>query len=69
MKIADFGLARGVHQIDYYKKTTNVSGSDSIFSGITFLSCNFPVENFVFQQLTSRVERSVITALLLIFRS
>jgi len=25
MKIADFGLARGVHQIDYYKKTTNVS--------------------------------------------
>ncbi|XP_028668720.2 fibroblast growth factor receptor 4 [Erpetoichthys calabaricus] len=23
MKIADFGLARGVHQIDYYKKTTN----------------------------------------------
>lgn len=27
MKIADFGLARGVHQIDYYKKTTNVSES------------------------------------------
>lgn len=27
MKIADFGLARGVHQIDYYKKTTNVSDS------------------------------------------
>lgn len=25
MKIADFGLARGVHQIDYYKKTTTVS--------------------------------------------
>ncbi|KAM6985843.1 fibroblast growth factor receptor 4 [Aplochiton taeniatus] len=23
MKIADFGLARGVHQIDYYKKTSN----------------------------------------------
>ncbi|XP_036403485.1 fibroblast growth factor receptor 4-like [Megalops cyprinoides] len=23
MKIADFGLARGVHNIDYYKKTTN----------------------------------------------
>ncbi|KPP63702.1 fibroblast growth factor receptor 4-like [Scleropages formosus] len=23
MKIADFGLARGVHHIDYYKKTTN----------------------------------------------
>ncbi len=29
MKIADFGLARGVHQIDYYKKTTNVSDSFS----------------------------------------
>lgn len=26
MKIADFGLARDVHNIDYYKKTTNVSG-------------------------------------------
>lgn len=25
MKIADFGLARDVHNIDYYKKTTNVS--------------------------------------------
>ena len=27
MKIADFGLARDVHNIDYYKKTTNVSSS------------------------------------------
>lgn len=26
MKIADFGLARGVHHIDYYKKTSNVRG-------------------------------------------
>lgn len=26
MKIADFGLARDIHHIDYYKKTTNVSG-------------------------------------------
>lgn len=25
MKIADFGLARDIHHIDYYKKTTNVS--------------------------------------------
>lgn len=45
MKIADFGLARGVHQIDYYKKTTNVSDARSSgLSGITFDSCNFPVE-------------------------
>lgn len=29
MKIADFGLARDINNIDYYKKTTNVSpGSD-----------------------------------------
>lgn len=32
MKIADFGLARGVHQIDYYKKTTNVR----VFSSINY---------------------------------
>lgn len=30
MKIADFGLARDVHNIDYYKKTTNVSGVTSV---------------------------------------
>lgn len=29
MKIADFGLARDVHNLDYYKKTTNVSPSKS----------------------------------------
>lgn len=27
MKIADFGLARDVHNLEYYKKTTNVSPS------------------------------------------
>ncbi|KAL7981376.1 hypothetical protein Chor_002272 [Crotalus horridus] len=27
MKIADFGLARDIHHIDYYKKTTNISGA------------------------------------------
>lgn len=30
MKIADFGLARGVHHIDYYKKTSNVRGTAEI---------------------------------------
>lgn len=31
MKIADFGLARDVHDIDYYKKTSNVSwGGDRV---------------------------------------
>ena len=25
MKIADFGLARSVHEMDYYRKTTDVS--------------------------------------------
>ena len=24
MKIADFGLARSVHEVDYYRKTTDV---------------------------------------------
>lgn len=49
MKIADFGLARGVHQIDYYKKTTNVSVSRSrdIFRNPYFCYCSFPAENFV----------------------
>lgn len=29
MKIADFGLARDIHHIDYYKKTTNVSANEA----------------------------------------
>lgn len=32
MKIADFGLARDVHNIDYYKKTTNVRLIPSVLS-------------------------------------
>lgn len=40
MKIADFGLARDVHHIDYYKKTTNVKKEDFYYpkratSGVT----------------------------------
>lgn len=35
MKIADFGLARDINNIDYYKKTTNVSaGSRSVGGGV-----------------------------------
>ena len=34
MKIADFGLARDINNIDYYKKTTNVScGSAEVGRG------------------------------------
>lgn len=33
MKIADFGLARDIHHIDYYKKTTNVSDPVSCLKG------------------------------------
>lgn len=33
MKIADFGLARDIHHIDYYKKTTNVSGAGEAVLG------------------------------------
>lgn len=36
MKIADFGLARDVHNLDYYKKTTNVS------PGSVCLGCRAP---------------------------
>lgn len=35
MKIADFGLARDIHHIDYYKKTTNVSVSLLVAWGST----------------------------------
>jgi len=34
MKIADFGLARDIHHIDYYKKTTNVRGHHSLIDGV-----------------------------------
>lgn len=37
MKIADFGLARDIHHIDYYKKTTNVSFLLGIAWGSTLL--------------------------------
>uniref|UniRef100_A0A9L0SWQ6 Fibroblast growth factor receptor n=1 Tax=Equus caballus TaxID=9796 RepID=A0A9L0SWQ6_HORSE len=33
MKIADFGLARGVHHIDYYKKTSNVREAGQSWMG------------------------------------
>lgn len=33
MKIADFGLARDINNIDYYKKTTNVSRRRSAAGG------------------------------------
>lgn len=36
MKIADFGLARDVHNLDYYKKTTNVSTAPA------WLGCRVP---------------------------
>lgn len=38
MKIADFGLARDINNIDYYKKTTNVSGWFSNLWKQAFLS-------------------------------
>lgn len=40
MKIADFGLARDVHNIDYYKKTTNVSFLHFVFLNY-FLNFSF----------------------------
>lgn len=38
MKIADFGLARDINNIDYYKKTTNVSGRFSFLWKQVFLA-------------------------------
>lgn len=38
MKIADFGLARDINNIDYYKKTTNVSGRFSYLWKQVFIS-------------------------------
>lgn len=35
MKIADFGLARDIHHIDYYKKTTNVR---TVFNYLTLFT-------------------------------
>ncbi|ELV09827.1 Basic fibroblast growth factor receptor 1 [Tupaia chinensis] len=34
MKIADFGLARDIHHIDYYKKTTNWMAPEALFDRI-----------------------------------
>lgn len=38
MKIADFGLARGIHDIDYYKKTSNVSSLNLLYVITVFLA-------------------------------
>ena len=37
MKIADFGLARDIHKIEYYRKTTDVSISNTFFHSILSL--------------------------------
>uniref|UniRef100_A0A8C2Z8Z6 receptor protein-tyrosine kinase n=1 Tax=Cyclopterus lumpus TaxID=8103 RepID=A0A8C2Z8Z6_CYCLU len=40
MKIADFGLARDVHHIDYYKKTTNVRpAAGALLTGVSMSYC------------------------------
>lgn len=39
MKIADFGLARDVHNLDYYKKTTNVSPAPRRVGGPELTRC------------------------------
>uniref|UniRef100_A0A3Q2QUA5 Fibroblast growth factor receptor n=1 Tax=Fundulus heteroclitus TaxID=8078 RepID=A0A3Q2QUA5_FUNHE len=43
MKIADFGLARDVHNIDYYKKTTNVSPRAPKGFGFVYICCFCPL--------------------------
>ena len=41
MKIADFGLARDIHKIEYYRKTTDVSISNNFFPSILSLAIGF----------------------------
>uniref|UniRef100_A0A3Q2CG24 Fibroblast growth factor receptor n=1 Tax=Cyprinodon variegatus TaxID=28743 RepID=A0A3Q2CG24_CYPVA len=48
MKIADFGLARDVHNIDYYKKTTNVR----FHNNFIFILLDLAVAAFLLQQIT-----------------
>lgn len=41
MKIADFGLARDIHHIDYYKKTTNVSFAEVLIKKKVIILISF----------------------------
>jgi len=58
MKIADFGLARDINNIDYYKKTTNVSGWFSslwkqvFLSMIHFKTMVINLKGFLYSSLT-----------------
>lgn len=47
MKIADFGLARDVHDIDYYKKTSNVSVGPGAGQGMGWKSISLAELRFV----------------------
>lgn len=47
MKIADFGLARDVHNIDYYKKTTNVSLALSIALKYVCVDGSYPLDHLL----------------------
>ena len=50
MKIADFGLARDVHQVDYYRKTTDVSNKKcTTFSKTTELGAFHSEKSSVIQ--------------------
>lgn len=58
MKIADFGLARDINNIDYYKKTTNVSGWQSyrliqyLLSVVHLSMANVFLMDFLYSSLT-----------------
>lgn len=60
MKIADFGLARDINNIDYYKKTTNVSGRQAVLSSFERVSfsvvhlsmANIFLMDFLYSSLT-----------------
>lgn len=53
MKIADFGLARNVHEDDYYRKTTDVSQMTMLFSTYSPFYRNIYKKKIVFFSLAA----------------
>ena len=46
LKVADFGLARDVHAMDYYRKTTDVSSMICRHSSVTCTNISYWLEIF-----------------------
>ena len=66
MKIADFGLARNVHEDDYYRKTTDVSQMTMLFSTYSPFYRNIYKKKILFFLL--RLKSALVKLLLHNFR-